>query len=127
MVTAPSQRDSRLEEFFDASQRQIIFTAGHTQTLLDVIYKNYRRFVEPYALCYKVRKDGVGQEYLLVYDHQGGETPPGIKTFMARHVQALANTARVFKPRLPIELPPPGGFCAEVFFKGRKKRGEQEH
>lgn len=110
------------EELFSPLLRHLIFQAGATRTLLDITYQGTRRLVEPYALSYKVRKDGVGQEYLLVYDQSGGRTGPGIKIFLARHIESIHLTKKSFTPRFPIELPPPGGFSSEVFFAGRARK-----
>ena len=58
--------------FFPAPLRNPIMEAASNLKLLEVVYDGRRRFVEPYSLAFKRRKDGFGQEYFYVYDLTGG-------------------------------------------------------
>jgi predicted nucleotidyltransferase component of viral defense system len=109
----------RQVEFFPAPLRNPIMQAGHTLTLLDVTYKGVRRRVEPYSLDYKVRRDGVGREYLYVYDRTGGSSGPGIKALVADGIQAIENTEETFEPRFPVEITKAGEISGSLYFEGR--------
>lgn len=118
-------KDTRVIErhtaFFPASLRNPIMEAGHTLTLLDVTYGGVRRKVEPYSLEYKVRKDGVGREYLYVYDRTGGTSGPGVKTLLADGIQNIANTSERFEPRFPVEITKAGEVSGSLYFEGRSR------
>jgi predicted nucleotidyltransferase component of viral defense system len=107
--------------FFPASIRTPIMEAGQKQTLLGITYKGQRRLVEPYSLSYKIRKDGVGQEYFYGYDTTGGNSPPGIKTFIADEISHIEITETKFEPRYPIEVSKAGEFGDKVRFEGSKR------
>jgi predicted nucleotidyltransferase component of viral defense system len=103
--------------FFPSRFRNQIMGAASDLTLLDIVYDGHRRLVEPYALTFKTRKDGFGQEYLYVYDTTGGRTsPPGIKSFLHTNIQDLKNTSRPFTPRFPVELGKAGEFGGKTYF-----------
>jgi predicted nucleotidyltransferase component of viral defense system len=103
--------------FYPSAFRNTIMQAASDLTLLDITYDGHRRLVEPYSLVFKRRKDGFGQEYFYAFDRTGGRTSgPGIKTFLHPKIQALANTAQPFEPRLPIELGKAGEFSGRTYF-----------
>ncbi|MGH7202827.1 MAG: nucleotidyl transferase AbiEii/AbiGii toxin family protein [Candidatus Levyibacteriota bacterium] len=60
--------------FFDSTFRVPIMEAGRKQTLLKIRYKGSDRLVEPYALKYQQRRDGLEREYLYVYNISGGDS-----------------------------------------------------
>jgi hypothetical protein len=72
--------DANQLAFFPAELRMPIMQAGRSQTLLRITYDGVPRLVEPYALSFKWRKDGAGQEYLYVWDRTGGRSGPGRKS-----------------------------------------------
>jgi predicted nucleotidyltransferase component of viral defense system len=90
--------------YFGPELRVPIMKAGRTQTLLKIRYKGYDRVVEPYSLKYLQRKDGIEREYLYVYNRIGGESPPGIRCFIAERIESIENTEESYEPRYPIEL-----------------------
>lgn len=90
--------------FFGPELRVPIMKAGREQTLLKIWYKRSERIVEPYALKYLQRRDGVSREYLYVYNRSGGENLPGIRCFVADRIERIENTTETFEPRNPIEL-----------------------
>ncbi len=84
---------------------------GRLQRLLEVTYKGYTRVVEPYALAYKRRQDGVASEYFCVHDRSGGASgQPGIETFTNENLTALRILDETFEPRHRIELAKPGEY-----------------
>jgi predicted nucleotidyltransferase component of viral defense system len=103
--------------FFPANLRNPIMEAGHNLTLLRIVYDGVEREVEPYSLKYKIRRDGVGREYLYVYDQTGGRgSGPGIKSLVHTKFQSIANTDIEFEPRTEVELSKAGQFFQEKFF-----------
>jgi hypothetical protein len=90
--------------YFGPELRVPIMKAGRTQTLLKIRYKGYDRIVEPYSLKYLQRKDGTEREYLYVYNRIGGESPPGMRSFIAERIESIENTEEKYEPRYPIEL-----------------------
>lgn len=83
-------------------------------------YRGARRRVEPYSLDYKVRQDGLGREYLYVYDLTGGSSGPGIKTLVADGVQSIENTDETFEPRFPVDITKAGEISGSLYFEGRR-------
>ena len=79
------------------------------------MYGGVRRFVEPYALVFKRRQDGVRLEYFYAWDLVGGSSGPGIKAFIPEKVQALALTDQEFVPRFLIELTKDGAGSSGTF------------
>jgi len=103
--------------FFPAHLRNPIMEAGYKMTTLRVVYHGVEREVEPYSLKYKIRKDGVGQEYLYVWDQTGGRSsPPGLKTFLHTGIKSIENTDNQFEPRFEVELSKAGQFFQERYF-----------
>lgn len=90
--------------YFGPESRIPIMQAGRTQTLLRIRYKGSDRIVEPYALKYLQRRDGVEREYLYVYNRSGGANQPGMRSFVADGIERIENTEEKFEPRHHIEL-----------------------
>jgi hypothetical protein len=105
--------------FFPSAMRAPIMHAADSQTLLRIRYRGYERLVEPYELKFMRREDGVGREYLYVYDRTGGHSPPGIKCFVSEGVGRIENTDQPFNPRFDIELRKAGGSEIVGAFTGR--------
>ena len=114
--------------FFPPELRDPIMEAGSNQTLLKIFYKGATRFIEPYSLMYKVRKDGVGQEYFYAYDRTGGlRSGPGLKSFTNDKIIQIENTETTFEPRYEIELKKAGEFGKNTYFSrpfGSGRRGK---
>jgi predicted nucleotidyltransferase component of viral defense system len=106
-------------EFFPSSLRNPIMEAGHSMTLLDIVYDGTSRTVEPYSLTYKMRRDGIAKEYFYVYDRTGGSSGPGTKSLVASKMQRIQNTAIVFEPRCPVEITKAGEVTGSIYFEGR--------
>ncbi len=103
--------DANQLAFFPAELRTPIMEAGRTQTLLRMTYDGVSRLVEPYALSFKWRKDGAGQEYLYVWDQTGGRTSgPGLKSMFNWKIASLESTDIKFEPRYEIELAKAGEY-----------------
>ena len=76
--------------------------AGRLQRILSVVYDGIERRVEPYALAFKRRKDGVAREYFYAWDLSGGRSGlTGIKSFISGKVQSVHMTEQTFDPRFP--------------------------
>lgn len=110
--------------FFPAELRTPIMEAGSSQTLLRITYDGVERMVEPYSLRFKRRQDGVGQEYLYVWDRTGGRSSgPGIKSMFSWKISSIATTDVKFEPRTEIELAKAGEFPDRTTFgAGRGRR-----
>ena len=105
--------------FFPSDLRNPILQAGHDLTLLRIRYHGVERMAEPYSLKYKRRRDGVGREYLYVYDRTGGRTSgPGLKSLVYDGVDSIVNTDIEFKPRFEVELSKAGQLFGDTYFKG---------
>lgn len=96
---------SRYLSHFPSTRRNLIMEAGRTQTLLRMRYDGLERLVEPYAIKYKIRQDGVGREYFYGVDIKGGRSGVvGIKMYTEDKVQGMELTEQKFDPRYPIEV-----------------------
>jgi predicted nucleotidyltransferase component of viral defense system len=102
--------------FFPPEMRMPIMQAGRSQTLLAITYDGAPRLVEPYALSFKWRKDGAGQEYLYVWDQTGGRSGPGLKSLFNWKITSLATTDIEFNPRFEIELSKAGEYGNRTTF-----------
>jgi predicted nucleotidyltransferase component of viral defense system len=102
--------------FFPAHLRTPIMDAGARRKLLRLTYAGRTRRVEPYALRFKRRSDGIGQEYLYVWDRTGGNSRPGIKSLLNYRIDDLAITDEPFEPRYEIELTKAGEFSDRPTF-----------
>lgn len=103
--------------FYPAGFRDTIMEGGRLQRLLRVVYDGHERFVEPYSLSFKRRKDGVGREYFYAWDRSGGSSGQiGIKSFTADKTQSISITEDTFDPQFPIELVKgDGGYFGKPF------------
>ena len=72
--------------------------------------------MEPYALSFKWRQDGAGQEYLYVWDQTGGRSGPGRKSLLNWKITSLADTEVKFEPRFEIELAKAGEYGERTTF-----------
>jgi predicted nucleotidyltransferase component of viral defense system len=69
--------------YFPTALRIPLMQAGTDRRLVQLTYDGVTRVVEPYALVFKRRRDGHGEEYLYVYDRTGGRSSgPGIKSLI---------------------------------------------
>jgi predicted nucleotidyltransferase component of viral defense system len=109
--------------FFPADLRNPILEAGSARKLLELRYSGVTRMVEPYALTFKRRQDGLAREYFYGYDRTRG---PSIKCFVADKVESLAVTEESFEPQFEIELTKAGdaessGYFARPYGTGRPR------
>jgi predicted nucleotidyltransferase component of viral defense system len=102
--------------FYPSNYRNIIMEAGRSMTLLEIIYHGHKRLVEPYALTFKVRKDGIGQEYFYAYDLTGGNSGVGIKSLLHNNIQSINNTKTKFEPRYEVEVSKAGEYLKNSYF-----------
>jgi predicted nucleotidyltransferase component of viral defense system len=103
--------------FYSAPLRDTIMEGGRLRRLLGLVYDGYERMVEPYALTFKRRRDGVGREYFYAWDRSGGSSGQiGIKSFTADKVQSVTLTEQEFDPRYPIELSKAGEYFGKPYF-----------
>jgi hypothetical protein len=96
--------------------------AGRLQRTMRIVYDGYTRLVEPYAIAFKRRQDGVGQEYFYAWDRSGGRSGSvGIKSFFPDKVRLAEITDEEFEPRFPIEMAKSGVgyFSGTSFSTGR--------
>jgi hypothetical protein len=108
--------------FYGTTYRDTIMEAGRLGQILRLVYDGFERFVEPYALAFKRRKDGVAREYFYAWDLSGGRSgQTGIKSFIAEKVQAVQLTERTFQPRFPIELAKGGSYFSAASFPSRAR------
>jgi hypothetical protein len=83
------------------------------------MYEGLERVIEPYALVFKRRKDGIAREYLYGWDLRGGRSREvGIKSYIADKVQSVAILNETFEPRFPIELTKSSGYFVRPFSSG---------
>ena len=111
--------------FYPSKLRNLILEAGAERRMLALTYGGVTRKVEPYSLRFKTRKsDGVGQEYLFVYDVTGGRTSgPGIKSLLHYNVQALEVLDEHFDPRFEVTLGKAGDASQTGTFTGGRRAG----
>jgi predicted nucleotidyltransferase component of viral defense system len=114
--------DANQLAFFPPELRTPIMQAGRSQTLLRVTYDGVQRLMEPYALAFKWRKGGTGQEYLYVWDQTGGRSSgPGIKSLFNWKITSLENTDIQFEPRFEIELAKAGEYSERTTFPSTRR------
>jgi predicted nucleotidyltransferase component of viral defense system len=114
--------DANQLAFFPAELRTPIMHAGRSQTLLRMTYDGVQRLAEPYALAFKWRKGGTGQEYLYVWDQTGGRSSgPGIKSLFNWKITSLENTDIKFEPRFEIELAKAGEYSERTIFSSSRR------
>lgn len=103
--------------YFPANYRNIIMEAGRMRKILRMTYDGLERLIEPYSLSYKVRKDGIGKEYLYAWDRTGGKSGVmSIKSYTQDKVQSIEMTEETFEPRYPIELSKAGEHFGVGYF-----------
>jgi hypothetical protein len=104
-------------DYFSALHRNVIMDAALTRRLIRMIYDGLERLVEPYALKYKIRADGVGREYFYGVDIWGGRSGVvGIKMYTEDKVHSMETTNETFEPRYPIELSRSGEDLGATYF-----------
>ena len=109
--------------YFPSAFRAEIIEAGRLRRLLRFVYDGLERMVEPYALAFKRRRDGVGREYFYAWDQTGGRSGEvGIKSYTADKVQSVAMTEETFEPRFSIELAKSGQYFGKPYFSGSGAR-----
>jgi len=109
--------------YFTSSHREKIMEGGRLTKMLRLVYDGFERLVEPYALTYKRRKDGVAREYFYAWDLSGGRSgQTGIKSFIADKIQSIQITEQSFDPRFPIELVKGGSYFSTDTFPTRTRR-----
>lgn len=105
-----------VQAFYPPAMRTKIMDAGREKRLMRMQYGGSSRIVEPYALSYKVRKDGVGQEYFYAFDRTGGSSGPALKTFLQSKITSLDLLDDNFEPQFEIELSKSGEYPSQVTF-----------
>lgn len=121
LFVGTSARHGSSLAFFPADLRNPIMDAARERKLLRVTYDGTERLVEPYALTYKRRKDGVAQEYFYCWDTTGGQTsPPGVKTLLNGKMSCAEVTEKSFDPQFEIELSKAGERAQVEHFGSRK-------
>jgi len=102
--------------YFPSASRSNIMESARLHRLLRFMYDGLERIIEPYALVFKRRKDGVAREYLYGWDLRGGRSGQvGIKSYIADKVHSIAILDQTFDPRFPIELTKSPGYFAKPF------------
>lgn len=101
--------------YFPPELRIPIMQAGRDQTLLKVKYNGSYRMIEPYSLKYKEKKDGAQREYFYLYNRTGGDSPPGMRSFLPSGFESIENTDEKFTPRCLIELSKAGDILKDRF------------
>lgn len=97
--------------YFPSNARAAILDATSRKHVLRLTYDGVSRLVEPYSLVFKRRQDGVGQEYLYVYDLTGGrQSGPGVKSLINSKIQRVEVTNDEFEPRFRTGIGSPGDF-----------------
>ncbi|MSR71708.1 MAG: nucleotidyl transferase AbiEii/AbiGii toxin family protein [Candidatus Taylorbacteria bacterium] len=113
--------------YFGADHRNAILKAGREMTLLRVTYNGAVRMVEPYALKFQERSDGVAKEYFYVYDRTGSKNNPDWKTFVAENLSAIENTDEKFEPQFEVELCRAGEHPEDRYLYDREKKQQKEY
>jgi len=98
--------------YFPSQSRSEIMESARLNRLLRFMYDGLERVIEPYALVFKRRKDGVAREYLYGWDVRG---EVGIKSYIADKVHSVSILDQTFDPRFPIELAKSTGYFAKPF------------
>jgi hypothetical protein len=105
--------------YFPSQSRADIMESARLHRLLRFMYEGLERVIEPYALVFKRRKDGIAREYLYGWDLLGGRSGEvGIKSYVADKVHSVAILNEAFEPRFPIELMKSSGYFARPFPSG---------
>ena len=102
--------------YFPSPSRSNIMESARLHRLLRFMYDGLERVIEPYALVFKRRRDGVAREYLYGWDLRGGRSGEvGIKSYIADKVHSVSIVDQTFEPRFPIELTKSTGYFAKPF------------
>jgi predicted nucleotidyltransferase component of viral defense system len=118
-ATAGAMGWSERRYYYPARFRDTIIEAGRLKRLIRLVYDGLERRVEPYALAFKRRRDGVAREYFYGWDQTGGRSGEiGITSYTADKVQVIEVTEESFEPRYPIELAKAGQYFGKPFFSG---------
>jgi predicted nucleotidyltransferase component of viral defense system len=105
--------------YFPSQSRSDIMESARLHRLLRFMYDGLERVVEPYALVFKRRRDGVAREYLYGWDLRGGRSGEvGIKSYIADKVHSVTILEEIFEPRFPIELTKSSGYFGKPYFSG---------
>ncbi len=102
--------------YFPSQSRSDIMESARLNRLIRFMYDGLERVIEPYALVFKRRKDGVAREYLYGWDLRGGRSGEvGIKSYIADKVHSVVMLDQTFVPRIPIEMTKSTGYFAKPF------------
>lgn len=106
--------------YFPSGARSDIMESARLHRLLRFVYDGLERIVDPYALVFKRRRDGVGREYFYGWDRVGGRSGEiGIKSYIADKVHSVSILDETFEPRFPIELTKSVGYLGASFSSSR--------
>jgi hypothetical protein len=110
--------------YFPSESRASIMESARLHRLLRFMYDGLERVVEPYALVFKRRRDGVAREYFYGWDRIGGRSGEvGIKSYIADKVHSVSLLEETFEPRFPIELTKSSGYFGASYFSGSRSSG----
>jgi predicted nucleotidyltransferase component of viral defense system len=106
------------DAYFPSEFRNPILEAGRNLTMLEIVYDDVRRVVEPYSLVYKEPRGQMAREYLYVYDTTGGgkSATVGIKSFVREKVSSIKMTGESFEPIYAVELTKAGEHADKSYF-----------
>jgi predicted nucleotidyltransferase component of viral defense system len=120
---APAAGWSARRLYFPAEFRDPIIEAGRLKRLVRFVYDGLERRIEPYALTFKRRRDGVAREYFYGWDQTGGRSGEfSIKSYTPDKVEAVEILDETFEPRYPIELTKAGQYFGKAYFTGSPGR-----
>jgi hypothetical protein len=104
--------------YFPSEFRNPILEAGRNLTMLEIVYDDVSRLVEPYSLVYKEPRGQMAREYLYVYDRTGGgkSATVGIKSFVREKISTIKMTGESFEPRYAVELSKAGEHADKSYF-----------
>jgi predicted nucleotidyltransferase component of viral defense system len=109
-------------DYFSSGPRSHILEAARLQRVIRFVYDGLERVVEPYALVFKRRLDGVAREYFYGWDLHGGRSRQiGIKSYIASKVGTITITDQPFEPRFPVGLVKDGGYFSRPFTSGTRR------
>jgi hypothetical protein len=112
--------------YFPSQSRATIMESARMNRRLQFVYDGLVRVVEPYALVFKRRRDGVGREYFYGWDCIGGRSGEvGIKSYIADKVHSVTILEETFVPRFPVELTKSSGYFGESYFSGSRGSSSQ--
>jgi len=107
--------------YFPSGFRASIMESARLHRLLRFVYDGLERVVEPYALVFKRRRDGIAREYFYGWDRVGGRSGEiGIKSYIADKIHSVQVLDEMFEPRFPIELTKSTGFFGTPYFSGSR-------